>query len=266
MKYRNLIKKFIILLLIVSFININLCQAKSFLQTDNTINNSDKSNGIKVLVLSYQPDGSIQQSIIKISKISFASMKTDLQNTKSINEKLSIYKKYSLVPNNITVEQLREGMFTKSQKLNLTKETYDSLLLKKFKHSENSGLFKTRYVNYNCTMYGFGFFNLHLSMGTTPSLMIPNFFIFLFNIDTWGTDITDLIKSRDIFDVQKFLLSEIYSLDGTLPDYALRSVLTMAIFIGFVGYILIFYPLPLISMYEEFLGFTAFSYVGGIVY
>jgi hypothetical protein len=105
--------------------------------------NPISENNVSITVIEYRSDGTIGKSIVKMSQENVDKCQADLAGIKDLDARLSVYKKYNLIPQDVTVKKLQEGMNEKTQKIDSAQ------------HKLNNNLFGNEfYSNYNCNISG----------------------------------------------------------------------------------------------------------------
>jgi|OpeIllAssembly_1097287.scaffolds.fasta_scaffold204211_2 hypothetical protein len=215
-----------------------------------------KEDTVSITVLEYRPDGTIGKSVIQLSKIQAEKLRTELNNVRDLGKRLSIYKKYNLIPQDITVEKLRLGMEEKAQRLGFTKEK----LQKYITHYTNSN--RQHYffcMNFKSMVEGASIYGLRFLGGTSFATSVINAFIFFFGLDI------PFRPSKDLFQTYVSFMGVLKTYNGTLPDSDV-SVLFQATFLfGFVGYVVGNLPLIFITDLCEYLGYAVASICFGLV-
>ena len=78
-----------------------------------------KEKFFKIEIEEFKADGSINKKIFEITQNEINKLKNELLLTKSIEEQLSIFKKYNLISKDKTVEELETGMYEKAYHLGI---------------------------------------------------------------------------------------------------------------------------------------------------
>jgi hypothetical protein len=192
---------------------------------------------ISITVLEYNPDGTIEKSVVKLSMIQAEKLRQELNNVQDLDIRLSIYKKYNLIPQDVTAEKLRLGMEEKAQNLGYTNEKLKDLETH-FK-KENSDRLKFIYANFKSKVFGFCFIGVRFLVGTSFLLYNINSLIWWFFFDT-----IPFLQGNDIVQIYFSLIGESYKWNGTLPDSDFYAYLLTTYLIGFVGYVFGHIPIP----------------------
>lgn len=180
---------------------------------------------VPIIVLEYKADGTIGKSIVKMSGNDAEKLRIELDGTDDTSLRLSIYKKYGLIPQNVTLETLRVGLTKNAQRLGLTQQRLEQIASKDrnlFLHQENQMSLKCININMFCDVDGWFSLFILLPLGFS-------FFTFLI-FHNWKFKILDIRDS--IFS----LLSGIKTTNGLLPDFYSEHSLSFTKIIGFIGY------------------------------
>jgi hypothetical protein len=104
---------------------------------------------VPITILEYKADGTVKRTVFRMSHEQADSFHKEMRNAQDLDTRLSIYKKYNLISQDVTVDSLRTGMEEKAQRMGLTQNCLMSLF--KIKRS----LVPPHvYRNINCSVYG----------------------------------------------------------------------------------------------------------------
>ena len=103
-----------------------------------TINaqDNDKSillDSIPITVLEYKSDGTVERTVVRMSSEQANSFHEEMRNTHDLDTRLSIYKKYNLISDDVTVDSLRSGMEERAEEMGLTQDG----LMSQFRSSQS---------------------------------------------------------------------------------------------------------------------------------
>lgn len=180
---------------------------------------------VPITVLEYKADGTIGKSIVKMSGDEAEKLRIELGGTDDLSLRLSIYKKYGLIPQDVTLETLRAGLTKNAQRLGLTRQRLEHIASKDrnfFLHQENQMSLKCININMFCDVHGEFTIYILLPMGFS----LFTFYI-LRDYETKILDIRDSILS---------LVSNITTTNGLLPDFWSKHSWSFTKIIGFIGY------------------------------
>lgn len=115
---RSLTNKFVVFGVIVLFITLALTPA-IFARKSNDLNNI-KEELLNVEIAEYKSDGNIDKKVFSFTQTEINKLKNELLATKSMDEQLSILKKYNLIRQDKTIKELETGMYQKAYHLGIT--------------------------------------------------------------------------------------------------------------------------------------------------
>jgi len=220
-----------------------------------------KEKMVSITVLEYKPDGTIEKSVVKMSYRQAIDYKSELKDINDLDSRLSLYKKYKLIPQNVTDETLRQGMEEKALRFQPEIEKIQS----KISHwKNNNSLFQRIYKNFRCNVGGWiggGFRILGGSSFITGYINGLSGFLQI----TWY-----LLRSIDLFQFHVGLLGYLRAEEGDLPDIDFVGLFCSYFLLGFVGYFILDPPLPTIFFTFDggFVGHAVacFCFVGAELY
>jgi hypothetical protein len=96
-----------------------------------------------ITILECKADGTVKRTVFGMSPEQADSFHEEMANTQDLDTKLSIYKKYNLISQDITVDSLRAGMERRAQEMGLTQNG----LMSQFRN--NQSLFPPLFVRRN---------------------------------------------------------------------------------------------------------------------
>lgn len=219
---------------------------------------------VRLIVTEYKPDGTKESKIVKILQSQSEEMQEKLNNADDLEERLSIYKDYRLIPQNVTCEKLQKGMEEKAKRFELSREKYDELSKKKSRFIGQSDFYQI--INFNCKTYGTIGPSLRLLFGLSPitgrlNTMAYWIFIILFLLGK-EVDFRPLFPGFDLVDFCFTYISTFYTEDGLLPGDWNHLSPCIILLLGFVGYMVGYPPYPF-SYITDFNGYAVFAYAVG---
>ncbi len=233
--------------------NINRKQPKAVLNaTDQEI--------VEIVVTEYKPDGTIEKSTLKMPYIKVKELRKELKDVKDEEERLSIYKKYNLISQDVTCEQLREDMDGRARRIGFSKNKDISGIAER-----NLPNFLRNFVsvkNYMCLVSGWVAIGIRLYFGLSWFTSLINSVMFYY------LKLSQLlIPSVDAMNTGIVAGGDFRTKNGILPNngedfYGFMFYLM----IGFVGFVISMIPIPIrriILDWEDFFGFTVFAYALG---
>jgi hypothetical protein len=202
---------------------------------------------LKVIRYEYKSDGSIEKKVLEVAQNEFHTFQDEFHFAKTTEEKLSLYKKYDLIPQNVSMASLRKNFHDDVERVyqsSMSIINYKQNTLKKI-HLKN---FSPRgfMVNTNSDVYGEDGFTLRLSLGLSPLVGRFNFLLLLLS-PGWKAQSKDFVLCR----VSGY--GDILT-NGTLGEIFCAGQPFFLSMMGFVGYILLC-PFFL-TFYEFFIGFA----------
>lgn len=249
-------------ILIGSIIAIAIIVLSSFSSVVGKVSSDEEL--VDVTIYEYKPDGTIEKSIVKMSHQKENELKIEIQETEDLEGQLLVYKKYDLIPQEITSEQLRLGMEEKAKRIGLDKD--------KLVRSSIDGTIKQRRggfgnffngMNLYCEVHATLLFSLHLILGSSL-FTIPLNSLVIYRLRELDIPV-EYIPGFDIVNMCFSINGGSFSVkNGQLPDYHNILYFIRFLMIGFVGYILcLLPPLPIFSGISEISGYTACIFYGG---
>jgi len=171
---------------------------------------------VPITILECKADGTAERTVFRMTQAQADSFHEEMRNAQDLETKLSIYKKYTLISQDITVDTLQAGMEERAQEMGLTQDDLMS------QYRSNQSLLPP-FVRRNifCSVSGYTF-------GGGVPLLIP-FFRFSSKWDTTTN-----------FDAVDFIIGGLpVSTKGLLGEFGCDSILLKMV--GFVGVIYYFW-------------------------
>ncbi len=238
---------------------------------ERAVTKEHTTNTLKITILAYKEDGTIEHTTKDIPHETFMQFKQDMDTTSKVESHLSIFKKYDLIPDTITASQLKEGMRRKAKDLNLSNETLYELYekLDPSNHSKPpTGLFSAS--NINCDIYGDYLLGFRLLAGTSALTGYINFWIWMSSLGPFQNRVHHIpllgyIKSVDMIDISKSIMGTVHTENGLKPTYTIEGVDLTMLMLGFVGYYIIILSGPILTVWGVFSGYSVFTYTRALV-
>jgi len=215
---------------------------------------------VKLTVTEYKADGTIEKTIVEMPQSKVKQLREKIRNAENIEERLTIYKNYGLIPEDVTSESLRAGMEEKAQRFGLTKEKLKRIsnALKKIPPLELSPFI----INFNCSITVAWIYTLHLLLGSSILTNRINKILYYF-LAEYFPFFDFLIKSVDLMDISLSGMGILSAEDGFLRDKHVWHLFSFSMLVGFVGYCIgQMYIYPWIAVLFE--GYAAFVFGIGI--
>lgn len=203
---------------------------------------------IEVIRYEYKSDGSIEKKVLEVPQNEFRTFQSEFHIAKTTEEKLDLYKKYDLIPQNVSMETLRNNFNDYVGRVSKSKITIENCTqnLISEKVSKSNSYYK-RILNTYCTVEADGIGSLRFGLGLSVILgrinVLTNYFL-NFNF-----------PSIDIIILRLSLMGGVETTgeSGHQDCYGIYFLWSL---IGFVGYCFI---APLFIV-EQFLGFTIMTF------
>jgi hypothetical protein len=190
-----------------------------------TINaqDNDKSillDSIPITVLECKADGTVEKTVVRMSREQADSFYEEMRNAQDLEMRLSIYKKYNLISQDVAVDSLQAGMQEKAQRIGVSQDSLISLI------KNNRSLFQRNvYRNIFCSIYGYTY-------QSGRPILIP-----------FGTSLFNLIyffsnTKLHCIDAIDFIIGKLpISTKGELGEFECNSIIvTMVGFVGIMYY------------------------------
>jgi len=191
-----------------------------------------------------------------------AIFRKELKDVKDEEERLSIYKKYDLISQDVTSEKLRADMEERARRIDFSKN----------KNKDISGIAETNLPNflknfvsvknYMCLVSGWVAIGMRLYFGLSWFTSLINGVMFYY------LKLSQLlIPSIDAMNTGIVVGGDFRTKNGTLPNNGEDfDGFMFYLMIGFVGFVISMFPIPirrLILDWEDFFGFAVFAYALG---
>jgi hypothetical protein len=211
----------------------------------NTVYSSDE-DVVEILVNKHNPDGSIEKNIVSLSRERVYELVEELIVTKIPEEKLSIIKKYELIPQNFKDEQLKTDKLLKSHQLRIIQKKMEKF--SRISSFFNNFLAINTSINTNCSVSGEILGGMKYLFGLSA---LTGFINFAFKL--WY--MSNRLKSIDLIDIFVTEKGKLDAVNGSSPDiHTGEDKYFIAAIVGFSGYFIIFPPLPGILIWGQFYG------------
>ena len=212
---------------------------------------------VQVNCYEFKSDGSIEKTTILLPKSEHLKMTQALSLTTSIEERLEVYKKYGVLPSNVSIQKIKENY---DQYLNAKKINVPAIqeYAENYKNIRPLGI----WMNTHCKISASIGLGININFGMSA-------------ITQWWNVIAALIYQWRYMYIWLFLpgidLSAfsfcvgafIETWDGIFPDSSWDLDFCTMILLGFVGYYVEVIPLPIVLIFGEYLGYTVSVLVTG---
>jgi len=214
---------------------------------------------VKLVVTEHKPDGTKESKIVRMLESDIKQLQDDLRNAKDLDERLSIYKNYKLIPEDVTSEKLRAGMEERARQLGLTEEKLEEMSSTQKELLDHGD--RVRVLNYLCNVYALVGMGLPLYLGMSFITARVNWFLAMLYL-LLDMDPFFFFPGIDVVDFSIVALGEIETKNGLRPDHGEDFYSTVLLLIGFVGVSVSYYPLVLFRLIF-FEGFAVVAYARG---
>lgn len=240
-------KKVFSIIVILIFIGIAFTPTLS----GNDLNNRVESELTAISISTYENDGIVEKTTVKLYIEEALELAKQLKETNNHKKRFSLFKKYGLIPKDVTREQLRQKMLKYAAQIGLTRNKMDSIF-KKFANGrrESDRWFAANYLN---AIEGVFVFNYNLPLGLSMFTGTPNLALYAMH--------KDLLPSADILYIALSPLGFYEFVEGELPDFHLFSLGAFGL-IGFVGYVV---SSPLFGIGGYMVGYAVISFAFGFI-
>ena len=242
MTYNNVTKKGLTFGIIFLFLMIGfspICNAHDTAILSNVSHAPQTGVSVPITILEYKADGTVERTVVRMSPEQADGFHEEMRNAQDLDTRLSVYKKYNLISQDITVDTLQAGMQEKAQRIGLTQEKLEHMI------KSNRTLFNPLYIDIYCKTDGYseGGYLFLLSFGTSL--------------------ITRFLNGRDprfnSFDVVDHIIGhlEFFESNGELGSVHCRIFFGAIKMVGFVGYVSFFFD-EWMNLMKEFDGFAVY--------
>jgi len=188
---------------------------------------------IEVIRYEYKSDGSIEKKVLEVPQNEVRAFQDELRFAQTTEEKLDLYKKYNLVPQNVSMDTLRKNFNEYVQRVNSTKTSIENYAqnINTIQHLKRSSYIQI-VINTDCTVDGGDVFTLRFTFGLSPIIgRINLFLLILFN-----ARFPDMqLPSADLLMVHISGIGDILT-EGTLGIRYCGGMPFFLLMTGFVGF------------------------------
>jgi len=213
-----------------------------------------KDDSVSITVLEFKADGTVEKSIVKMPCEQWMNYRAEIRDVRDVDTKLSVYKKYNLVPQNVTADTLRLGMEEKARRIYRESGPLCDLV---FCNKSNNAFLGYFYRNRNCAVSGWMFLGLRFLGGLSFIISLINGIINIFYMVVPNFP-PFLIPSIDLFQILIGGIGGVHAYNGGLPEWNVAGIQILIFLLGFVGYQLIEIPFPpfFLTFFYQFVGYT----------
>ncbi|RLF31699.1 MAG: hypothetical protein DRN07_06625 [Thermoplasmata archaeon] len=198
---------------------------------------------VEIEVDEYRADGSINTVIVPLTQDEVNNLKEDLLSAKTADERFAIFKEYGLIPEEKTMEELKNDMYARAEAMGLTREKV-AQLASRFEPivKQRPPILLDFFSRVNTVYMGGG----TVRVGLSALIGYLNF------LRGWN------LPKADFFDVSWGLLGVVDS-SGLIVQHQLVTFPGIMCLVGFVGYNI---KLPLFL--NGFWGYSAVTFGAGL--
>jgi hypothetical protein len=227
-------KKFTVFGVIALFIILAFSPITLAIKNNDIENNQEKLFDVEIT--EYKPNGNIEKRTVKFTQEEVNELKTKMTTANTVDQQLVLLKDYDLVSDDITIEDLQNGMYQRASSLGITKEVLPEKAMFRLP-------ILLTFFNKITAVYMGG---LSLRIGISPIIRLINLIL---RTNLPGLDVVDFCGG----------LFGILSTQGLLATHALITMPGFFGMIGFVGYSI---KIPL--MMHIFTGLSVITYGFGL--
>ncbi len=208
-----------------------------------------KEDTVSIRVLEYKADGTVEKSIVKMPCEQWMNYRAEIRDVRDVDTQLSIYKKYNLVPQNVTADTLRLGMEEKARRIYRESGPLYDLLFRNKSNNDFQGYF---FSNRNCAIHGTLILGFRFLCGLSFIISWLNGVIGLKY--SWG----NFIPSIDLFQILIGNIGVLHAYGGDLPEWDILGTFYIVFLLGFVGFFVTLLPIPpfILSYCCQYIGYT----------
>ena len=201
------------------------CSPAIYAQDDTIVSKTfsipKNEDTVSITVLEYKPDGTIGKSVVKMTQEQEKRFRAELKSVKDTDTRLSIYKQYNLIPQDVTYEELRLGMEEKARRFGSEIE-----MLQKYIINSKSNNFQLKHfcMNFFCRVDTFVVGSLRFLCGSSFITSVINNYI------------SPILPSIDLFQIIIGFGGGLGTTNGILPDSFIFGFAIAFFIFGFVGY------------------------------
>jgi len=183
--------------------------------------NKNHEKVVEIEVTQYKSDGSIEVEKVKLTQSDVSKLKSELINAKTIEERLPLLKKYGIIPQEVTPEDLKKGMYAKAESMGLSKERIQKIV----PQYGTKTLIPPILIAFLSRVDAVYFFGNSLRIGLSPIIDL------LYFIAGWG--MFGVVSTEGLLVSHSFVgMPSITWLAGFV-GYSIKFPLTMHIFTGY---------------------------------
>ena len=185
---------------------------------------------VEIIVTEFKLDGTIEKSTVEMSCQKAKELRKELKDVKNEEVRLSIYKKYNLISQDVTREQLRADMEERAWIIRISKNKIENIPSFAGTNLPNLLNYFVSVKNYMCLVSGYVAIGIRLYFGISWFTSLINGIMFYYlNLPSFFIPSVDAISTGIVYG------GDLRTKNGTLPNNG-----------------------------EDFFGFAVFAYALGI--
>jgi hypothetical protein len=219
-------------------------------------------------VIEFKSDGTKEIKIVEMTIQESKELKNKLKEISTSDEKLSLYKEYGLIPEDVTLEKLKKGMNERAESIGLSEEKLSQISEKNFNILTDFDFFG---INSRCSVIGSNGCPLRLIFGLSTITRVINCYLLFYSYFLNFLNLNIIVPSIDLINSHLGFIISFQALNGLHPDINLDGLSIFGILgmIGFVGFYVHasdywpFFLLPVLTFMDAFFGYSALVLVAG---
>ncbi|MCU0850230.1 MAG: hypothetical protein MUC80_03020 [Candidatus Thermoplasmatota archaeon] len=252
-----------IILLFVGFSVSSIVNASTVDNELLKIKHNSQENLVKVNCYEFKSDGSIEKTTILLPKSAHFQMRQALSLTTSLEKKLEVYKKYGIVPSDASIQNIKENynQYLSAKKINIPAIPK---LMSSHEIIQPSGIM----VNNHCeiaAVVGLGI-NVNLGMSAWTQWWNGFWAMIIDALDLYlDPPYSFFIPGIDLYGFSICMRTFGWTWNGTLSDTQWDFGYGTMLLLGFIGYYVEEFPLPLVLFIGEYVGYTVSVMAAGLM-
>jgi hypothetical protein len=207
---------------------------------------------VRVNCYEFKSNGSIEKTTIMLPKSEHLQMRKALSSTTSSEERLEVYKKYGVLPANVTIQKIKEDyeQYLQAKKINVA-------AIRKYANTHKTKPLFDITINFNCRIDAIITLGISIDFGTNAIVQYWNSIVYLYYGLFYDPALLKwFLPGIDIGVFSNTLSGIIQTWNGTFPDTYSGPLFLKMILLGFVGYYLEDLALPIFCIYGEYYGYA----------
>jgi hypothetical protein len=203
---------------------------------------------VRVNCYEFKSDGTIEKTTIMLPKSEHFQMRKSLSLTTSTEERLEVYKKFGVLPANVTIQKIKKGYnhYLQTKKINVA-------AIRKYANSRKTSPLLNVIINFNCRIDAIITLGISVDFGANAIIKYWNAivaFLYYLHFNLF------YLPGIDLGVISSSLSGIVQTWNGTFPDSYTGLLFLKMIILGFVGYYLEDVPLPIFCIYGDYFGYA----------